>query len=156
MRSPVNTANSHILKSETVNWLVNTATRSKFRKLKCLWPVNFKMRDYIGRQVTPPKLPYSGLRDSGEKSFSKKKCEERAGVGESLFSRRHRPFSPSRARLIFALLVLLTSPLYYLRAWYRLRLSGLPQLPEVSHLHVNRPLITYSTFKFLLVLLFNG
>ena len=102
MRSPVNTANSHILKSETVNWLVNTATRSKFRKLKCLWHVNFKMRDYIDRQVTPPKLPYSGLRDSGEKSFSKKKCEERAGVGESLFSRRHRPFSQV-AHVLFSL-----------------------------------------------------
>ena len=102
MRSPVNTANSHILKSETVNWLVNTATRSKFRKLKCLWHVNFKMRDYIDRQVTPPTLPYSGLRDSGEKSFSKKKCQERAVVGESLFSRRHRPFSQV-AHVLFSL-----------------------------------------------------
>ena len=37
----------------------------------------------------------SRLRDSGEKSFSKKNCEKRGGP----------PF-PSRARLIFALLIL--------------------------------------------------
>ena len=44
-------------------------------------------------------LACSRLRDSGEKSFSKKKWEKRAGAGE-----RPPPF-PSRARLILALLV---------------------------------------------------
>ena len=39
----------------------------------------------------------SRLRDSGEKSFGKRKCEKRAGE----------PSFPSRARLIFALLVLI-------------------------------------------------
>ena len=56
-------------------------------------------------------LACSRLRDSGEKSFSKKKCEKRAGAGERqggslpFFSPPPRPF-PSRVRLIFALLVL--------------------------------------------------
>ena len=45
-----------------------------------------------GKVIT---LACSRLRDSGEKSFSKKKCEKRAGAGES------------SARLIFALLVLI-------------------------------------------------
>ena len=44
----------------------------------------------------------SRLRNSGEKSFRKKGCEKRAGAGPPL------PF-PSRARLIFALLVLIRS-----------------------------------------------
>ena len=52
-------------------------------------------------------LACSRLRDSGEKSFSKKKCEKRAGAGERrpFFSPPPSPFS--RARLIFALLVLI-------------------------------------------------
>ena len=60
----------------------------------------------------PPLLACSRLRDSGEKSFSKKKCEKRAGAGERqghffpFFSPQPPPFS-SRARLIFALLVLI-------------------------------------------------
>ena len=41
------------------------------------------------------------LRDSGEKTFSKKKCKKSAGAGEEQGD---------------------TSPLYYLRAWYRLNL----------------------------------
>ena len=49
-------------------------------------------------------LACSRLRDSGEKSFSKKKCEKLAGAGES-FSPPPPPF-PRRVRLIFALLVL--------------------------------------------------
>ena len=49
------------------------------------------------------KVACSRLRDSGEKSFSKKKCEKRAGAGE----RPPQPSLPSRARLIFALLVLI-------------------------------------------------
>ena len=35
----------------------------------------------------------SRLRNSGEKSFRKKRCEKRAGDGERHFSRRHRPLS---------------------------------------------------------------
>ena len=50
----------------------------------------------------------SRLRDGGEKSFSNKKCEKRAGAGERHFSRRHRPLSQV-VRLIFALLVLIRS-----------------------------------------------
>ena len=49
------------------------------------------------------KLACSRLRDSGEKSFSKRKCEKRAGAGE----RPPPPPLPSRARLIFALLALI-------------------------------------------------
>ena len=47
----------------------------------------------------------SRLRDSGEKSFSKKKCEKRAGAGErqtSHFSRRHRALSQV-ASVLFSL-----------------------------------------------------
>ena len=47
------------------------------------------------RSWTP--LACSRLRDSGEKSFSRKKCEKSAGAGErqggSHFSRRHHPHS---------------------------------------------------------------
>ena len=46
-----------------------------------------------------PLLACSRLRDSGEKSFSKKKCEKLAGAVPPPF--------PSRVRLIFALLVLI-------------------------------------------------
>ena len=45
------------------------------------------------------------FRDSGEKSFSKKKCKKHAGA-LPLFSPPPPPF-PSRARLIFALLILI-------------------------------------------------
>ena len=45
------------------------------------------------------------FRDSGEKSFSKKKCKKHAGA-LSLFSLPPPPF-PGHARLIFALLVLI-------------------------------------------------
>ena len=68
-------------------------------------------------------LACSRLRDSGEKSFSKKKWEKRAGAGERLIFALLVYTSPlnylSRAHLIFAFLVY-TSPLYYLRAWHRL------------------------------------
>ena len=52
-------------------------------------------------------LACSRLRDSGEKSFSKKKCEKRAGAGERqpFFPPPLPPF-PSRASLISALLLL--------------------------------------------------
>ena len=43
-------------------------------------------------------LACSRLQDSGEKSFSKKKCEKCAGAGE----RRHRPVSQV-ARVLFSL-----------------------------------------------------
>ena len=52
------------------------------------------------------RLACSRLRDSGEMSFSKKKCEKRAGAGK-----RPPPPFPSRARLIFALLVLKYVPI---------------------------------------------
>ena len=65
-------------------------------------------------------LACSRLRDSGEKSFSKKKWKKRAGAGERrIFSRRHRPLSQV-ARVLFSLCSFNTSPLYYLRAWHRL------------------------------------
>ena len=50
-------------------------------------------------------LACSRLRDGGGKSFSNKKCEKRAGA---FFPPPPPPF-PSRARLIFALLVLIHS-----------------------------------------------
>ena len=49
----------------------------------------------------------------------KKKCEKRAEAGERHFSRRHRPFSKSRASY-FRSARFDTSPPYYLRAWHRL------------------------------------
>ena len=79
-------------------------------------------------------LACSRLRDSGEKSFSKKKCKKRAGAGErqgggaslSHFSGRHRPLSQV-ARVLFSLSRFNTSALYYLRAWHRLSSHGLAQ-----------------------------
>ena len=61
--------------------------------------------------LTLQPLACSRLRDSVEKSFSKKKCGKRAGAGERpaaspIFLAATAPF-PSRARLIFALLVLI-------------------------------------------------
>ena len=54
-----------------------------------------------GKFVVVCPLACSRLRDSGEKSFSKKKCEKQAGAGPPP------PPFPSRVRLIFALLVLI-------------------------------------------------
>ena len=79
----------------------------------------------------------SRLRDSGEKSFSKKKWEKRAGAGErrggaSHFSHRHRPLSQV-ARVLFSLYSFNTSPLYYLRAW------SLAQANVNAVMQVNNP-----------------
>ena len=70
-------------------------------------------------------LACSRLRDSGEKSFSKKKCEKRAGAGERqghffpIFLAATAPFLKSRASY-FRFARFNTSALYYLRAWHRL------------------------------------
>ena len=37
---------------------------------------------FVFRTPPPPPLACSRLRDGGEKSFSEKKCEKRAGAGE--------------------------------------------------------------------------
>ena len=58
-------------------------------------------------------LACSRLGDNGEKSFSKKKCEKRAGAGERT------PFPKSRASY-FRFAHFNTSALYYPRAWHRL------------------------------------
>ena len=61
------------------------------------------------------------FRDSGEKSFSKKKCEKRAGAGErqgGIFLAATAPFPKSRASY-FRFARFNTSALYYLRAWHR-------------------------------------
>ena len=63
-------------------------------------------------------LACSRLRDSGEKSFSKKKCEKRAGAGERQGAATA-PFPKSRASY-FRFARFNMSPLYYLRAWHRL------------------------------------
>ena len=62
-------------------------------------------------------LACSRLRDSGEKSFSKKKCEKRAGAGERQGATAL--FPKSRASY-FRFARFNTSALYYLRAWHRL------------------------------------
>ena len=59
----------------------------------------------------------SRLRNSGEKSFSKKKCEKRAGARERQGATA--PFPKSRASY-FRFARFNTSALYYLRAWHRL------------------------------------
>ena len=88
-------------------------------------------------QVDAIYVACSRLRDGGGKSFSNKKCEKRAGAATAPFPKscasyfRFARFNtlvptilspfPSRAPLIFALLVLIRwFPLYYLRAWHRL------------------------------------
>ena len=73
----------------------------------------------------PPLLACSRLRDSGKKSFSKKKCEKRAGAGERqghffpIFLAATAPFLKSRASY-FRFARFNTSALCYLRAWHRL------------------------------------
>ena len=70
-------------------------------KKRALSKVNFQPVHALKIPESAFALACSRLRDSGGKSFSKKKCEKRAGAGDPPF--------PSRARLIFALLVLICS-----------------------------------------------
>ena len=73
-------------------------------------------------------LACSRLRDSGEKSFSIKKCEKRVGAG--------------RTCLIFRSARFNTSPLYYLRAWHRLtkfRISNIGFVPAWSLVPTSLP-----------------
>ena len=65
-----------------------------------------------------PIVACSRLRDSGAKSFSKKKCKKRAGAGER-FLGSTAPFPKSRASY-FRFARFNTSAIYYLRAWHRL------------------------------------
>ena len=79
-----------------------------------MYVVVFQQVRIIQQGLNPNNLKTSlfQLRDSGEKSFSKKKCEKRAGAGERQGETgRPPPPFPSRARLIFALLDLIR-PLY--------------------------------------------
>ena len=89
-----------------------------------------RLQDVIRANLVPYFLACSRLQDSGERSFSEKKCEKGAGAHFSsifspIFPAATAPFPPSRARLIFALPVLNTSPLYYLRAWHKLRIFSI-------------------------------
>ena len=73
-------------------------------------------------------LACSRLRDSGEKSFSIKKCEKRIGAG--------------RTCLIFRSARFNTSPLYYLRAWHSLtnfRISNIGFVPAWSLVPTSLP-----------------
>ena len=90
----------------------------------------FTSREFAGRscfgiKVVNPSdtclLACSRLRDGGEKSFSKKKCEKRAGAGKRhpIFPAATAPFHKSRASY-FRSARFNTSALYYLRAWHRL------------------------------------
>ena len=66
-------------------------------------------------------LACSRLRDGGGKSFSNKKCEKRAGAGETCS--RLRDGGGKRAgscASYFRFARFNTFPLYYLRAWHRL------------------------------------
>ena len=63
-----------------------------------------------------PGLACSRLRESGEKSFSKRKCEQRAGAEERAATA---PFPKSRSSY-FRFARFNTSALYYLRASHRL------------------------------------
>ena len=68
----------------------------------------------------------SRLRDGGEKSFSKKKYEKRAGAVErqgGIFPAATAPFRKSRESY-FLLCSFKYVPLYYLRAWHRLPSLG--------------------------------
>lgn len=57
--------------------------------------------------LVPENIVFSRIQDSGEESFSKKKCEKtRAGWGEA------------------GIIVAFTSPPYYLSAWHRLLKTG--------------------------------
>ena len=79
-------------------------------------------------------LACSRLRDSGEKSFSKKKWEKRAGAGER---QGHRPLSQV-ARFLFSLCSFNTSPLYYLKARHRLN-----TIIKCTILQLNSSVATY-------------
>ena len=71
-------------------------------------------------------LACSRLRNKGEKSFRKKKCEKRAGTGERqggspIFPAATAPF-PKSCASYFRFARFNTFPLYYLRVWHRLQL----------------------------------
>ena len=72
-------------------------------------------------------LACSRLRDGGGKSFSNKKCEERAGAGERQGCTA--PF-PKSCASYFRFARFNTSPLYYLRAWHRLFRVGTKSLMD--------------------------
>ena len=81
--------------------------------MKC-WPREWKRS--IGSPQTSLLVSCSRLRDGGEKSFSEKRKENATNARGLGRDGAPAPPFPSRARLIFN-----TSPLYYLRAWHRLR-----------------------------------
>ena len=95
---------------------------------KCIMPSSRERHKRDNRERAWS-LSRSRLRDSGEKSFSKRKEKNARELGRdraaalSHFSRRHRPVSQV-ARVLFSLCSFNTSPLYYLRAWHRLMISG--------------------------------
>ena len=85
----------------------------------------------------------SRLRDSGEKAFSKKKCEKRAGAGERASYFRFARFN--------------TSALYYLRAWHRLvRMRSYEHNNFFAHLHMYLFSTIFCTFFFTSFLFFDG
>ena len=82
---------------------------------------DWKIGRYLGRKTvlnSYQTLACSRLRDSGEKSFSKKKCEKRVGAGERQ-GVATAPFPKLRASY-FRFARFNTYPPYYLRAWHRL------------------------------------
>ena len=83
-----------------------TRPRYNVDKVMCTTTVQFKIKKISGSEGKKI-LACSRLPDSGEKSFSKKKCEKRAETGERQpFFRPPLPPLPSRPRPIFALLLL--------------------------------------------------
>ena len=80
------------------------------------FPSNVVRKDNL---LAPFLLACSRLRDGGEKSFSNKKCEKRAGAGERQGATATAPF-PKSCASYFRFARFNTFPLYYLRAWHRL------------------------------------
>ena len=80
------------------------------------------VKQMVPHGPSPFSIACSRLRDGGEKSFSKKKCEKRAGAGErqGIFLAATSPF-PKLRPSYFRFGRFNTSALYYLRTWHRLR-----------------------------------
>ena len=84
-------------------------------------------------------LACSMLRDSGGKSFSKKKCEKRAGARERqggifpIFPAVTAPF-PKSCTSYFRFARFNIFPLYYLRAWHRLRSRSYTFIKKCKHI----------------------
>ena len=103
---------------QTSQWSVNSCAIDQL--------IGYSFSGLTEGLFTTKELACSRLWDSGEKSFSKKKCEKRAGNGDRgpFSSPPPPPFPFPKSRASYFRFARFNTPaLYYLRAWHRLQKS---------------------------------